>query len=329
MHWSIVMTSLPDRVVRRWADLAAPGVVAVSGGADSVALLRCFADRVRPLTVAHLNHRLRGADSDGDEQFVRELARSLDLEFRSIAIDVKEAATRDGVNLEDAARRARYEWFTQVARERGAAWIATGHTANDQAETVLHRLVRGAGMQGLRAIAPQRELSAGIALVRPLLHVSRAEVVAWLESLKQSWREDATNYDRAFTRNRIRHELLPLLKTFNPAIVEVLGRLAEQAGEIFAVEEEAVHVLLKMAERPRAGSLCIVALEELRKAPRHRIRGMFRMLWVREGWPLRDMTFEHWKRLVGVALGEESAVDLPSGITARHNGKVVQIGRRS
>jgi tRNA(Ile)-lysidine synthase len=327
MHWSIVMTSLPDRVVRRWADLAAPGVVAVSGGADSVALLRCFADWIKPLVVAHLNHRLRGADSDGDEQFVRELARSLDLKFRSYAIDVKEAATRHGINLEDAARRARYDWFTQVARDTGATWIATGHTADDQAETVLHRLMRGAGIQGLRAIAPRRELSPGIALIRPLLEVSRAEIVAYLESLGQPWREDASNRDPAFTRNRIRHELLPLLRTFNPAVVDVLSRLAEQAGEIHVEQEQSARSLLIEVELPRAGSLCIFQVERLREASRHRVRGMFRLLWEREGWQLRDMTFEHWKRLVDVALGESPTVDLPGGISARRKGPVVQIGR--
>lgn len=321
------MSFLPDVVHRRWPDLRGPGVVAVSGGADSVALLRCLTDSAKPLVVAHLNHRLRGAESDADEQFVRELAHTLDLQYRSISIDVKEVAALGSANLEDTARQVRYEWLTQIARETGSGWIATGHTADDQAETVLHRLIRGAGIQGLRGIAPARELTPHILLVRPLLEVSRLEIVAYLEALGQPWREDASNRDPAFTRNRIRHELLPLLKTFNPAMVDVLGRLADQAGEIHAEQELAARLLLNEAELPRAGNLCVIHVKPLQAQPRHRVRGMLRLLWEREGWPLRDMTFEHWKRLVGVALGDETAIDLPGGINARRKGNVLQVGR--
>jgi tRNA(Ile)-lysidine synthase len=321
------MSFLPDVVHRRWPELWGPGIVAVSGGADSVALLHCLAAWVRPLVVAHLNHRLRGTDSDADEQFVRELALSLDLQYRTISIDVKEAAALRGANLEDTARQVRYEWLTQIACETGSGWIATGHTADDQAETVLHRLIRGAGIQGLRGIAPTRELAPHVFLVRPLLEVSRSEVVAYLEALGQPWREDASNRDPAFTRNRIRHELLPLLKTFNPSMVDMLGRLAAQAGEIHAEQELDARHLLSEAELPRAGNLCVISVEPLQTLPRHRVRGMLRLLWEREGWPLRDMTFEHWKRLVGVALGDETAVDLPGGISARRKGSVLQVGR--
>lgn len=321
------MASVSEQLQRRWFDLRGPGIVAVSGGADSVALLRCLVDWVKPLAVAHLNHRLRGADSDGDEHFVRELAGSLSLPFHTIALDIKGESSRGGTNLEDTARRARYDWLTQVARETGAAWIATGHTANDQAETVLHRLIRGAGIQGLRGIALRRELTPGIELIRPLLEVGRSQIVEYLQSIGQAWREDMSNRDPAFTRNRIRHEVLPMLRTFNPAIVDVLGRLAEQAREIHVEQEQGARAFLNEVELPRAGSLCIIQLEKLKTASRHRIRGMFRLLWEREAWPMRDMTFEHWKRLVGVALGEESVVELPGGIWGRRKGSVLQVGR--
>jgi tRNA(Ile)-lysidine synthase len=321
------MSPFPERVILRWAKLKAPGVIAVSGGADSVALLRCLVDSIKPLVVAHVNHRLRGADSDADERFVCDLARSLSLECRSISIDVKEMALLHGANLEDTARQVRYDWLGQIARECGAGWIATGHTADDQAETVLHRLIRGAGIQGLRGIAALRELTPGISLVRPLLDVSRAEVIKYLEAKGQRWRDDASNRDPTFTRNRIRLELLPLLKSFNPVIVDVLGRLAEQAGEIHIEQEAAASQLLLEAERPRAGALCIFDVAKLRTASRHCVRGMFRLLWEREGWPLRDMTFEHWKKLVAVALDEASAVDFPGGVHARWKGNVLQVGR--
>lgn len=321
------MSPLADRIRSRWPDLQGPGVVAVSGGADSVALLRTLAEWVQPLIVAHLNHRLRGPDSDGDEQFVGDLAFSLQLPFRSHRVDVR--AEAQGDNLEDVARRLRYDWLAEVARETGSNWIATGHTADDQAETVLHRLIRGAGIQGLRGIAAERELAVGICLIRPLLPCSRSMIIAHLESIGQNWREDATNRDPAFTRNRIRHELLPLLRTFNPAIVDVLGRVAEQAGELYADEEAEAQTLLSAAELPRAGDLCIFDLKKLRTSAPHRVRSMFRLLWRREGWPLRDMTYEHWKRLVAVALNDAGAIDLPGKVAARRQGSVLQLGATS
>lgn len=319
------MFSFPEKVRRRWPDLHGPGIVAVSGGADSVALLRVMATWNEPLIVAHLNHRLRGDDSVADERFVRELAASQAIPFRSVAIDI--GAERQGDNLEGFARQIRYDWLTSLAIREGASWVATGHTADDQAETVLHRLLRGAGMQGLRGIAETRELKRDILLVRPLLHATRTEIVDYLRSIDQSWRDDHTNRDPGFTRNRIRHELLPILRTYNPAVSDVLNRLAEQANEIHFEQELAAQRLLEQAELPRAGGKRILNLEALALASSHRVRQLFRLLWHREGWPLRDMTFEHWKRLVAVALEEETAIDLPGGISARRKDRVLQIGR--
>ena len=136
------------REVRRFAATRSePGVVAVSGGADSVALLRALHTCHAALTVAHVNHQLRGEESDADEAFVRDLCAALGVECRVRSVDVTALAAGD--NLESTARRVRYEFFTEVANEVGAAWVATAHTADDQAETVLHRLIRGTGLQGL------------------------------------------------------------------------------------------------------------------------------------------------------------------------------------
>jgi tRNA(Ile)-lysidine synthase len=187
--------------------------------------------------------------------------------------------------------------------------------------------LRGAGIQGLRGIAAKREAAPGISLIRPLLNVTREEIVAYLNSLNQPWREDASNSDLAFTRNRIRHELMPILRTYNPAIVEGFGRLAEQAGEIHDEQAAAAMELLHRAELPSAGALRIFRVSELRNTSRDRIRGMFRLLWEREIWSASDMTFDHWKRLVAVALGEETANDLPGGISVRFKGNVVQVGK--
>lgn len=317
------------RFMTSLANGKAPGVVAVSGGADSVALLRAL-QMIYPetLTVAHINHQLRGSESDGDESFVRELASRLDLPVRVKSVDVAKEAT--GANLEATARRVRYEFFAEVAAEVGAGWVATGHTADDQAETVLHRLIRGSGLQGLRGIQPIRGLTPLAhqpAIVRPLLTITRADVLGYLGSLNQSFREDSSNTDRQFTRNRLRHELLPLLKTFNPAIVASLGQLASQAGEAFDVLEADAAQLLSDAELPRAGNWLIFDAAKLAEAHPYRVRELLRLLWQREGWSNSNMTADHWTRLVAIARGSLSAADFPDGIRARRAGRVVQIGR--
>lgn len=327
--------------VRRWLrrhGIRPEGmVVAVSGGPDSVALLRALlALRPQrasgPLIIAHLNHQLRGNDSDADEGFVRELHATLGpgLELRCERRDVAAFARAEGSNLESTGRQVRYEWLAAVARETGARWVATGHTADDQAETVLHRLLRGAGLKGLRGIAARRELAPGVELVRPLLDVRRTEVMEYLRAIGQSWCEDRSNLDPRYTRNRIRHELLPLLaRAYNPAIAAVLARLAEQADEVYREEETRAAALLAEAERPRAGARLVFDRLCLAGAPRHRIREMFRHAWTREGWPTSAMSFEHWDRLAAVALGETSAFDLPDGIAVCGRERVVLLGPAS
>jgi tRNA(Ile)-lysidine synthase len=345
-----------DRVtaeVRRFVhthDASRPGVVAVSGGADSVALLRALVEiDVGSLIVAHVNHQLRGSESDADEAFVSDLAAKQGFPCRTTRIDVQGLAA--GANLEATARRVRYSWFADVASEVGANWVATGHTADDQAETVLHRLIRGTGLQGLRGIAarkdnpspnPLPEVERGLSplpasgrgrgrgssIIRPLLRVTRAEVLDYLASLQQPFLTDSTNADPRFTRNRIRAELLPLLRTFNPEVVAVLGRHADQAGEAFEVLTADAAALLAEAELPRAADWLILDAATLAAAHPYRVREALRLVWLREVWPTDRMTADHWNRLVTVVKGDLPAADFPAGVTARHVGRVVQLGRR-
>lgn len=244
----------------RRGELLRPGMrvaCACSGGADSVALvwlLYELKDKLGlRLLVAHLNHQLRGADSDADEAFVRRLAERLELEFVVRREDAAARARKQKINLEEAGRQARLEFFASLIAAGKADAVAVAHTLDDQAETVLARLVRGAGTRGLAGIYPVVETAshrapsgrgpssreAGLRtsrraeqrkalLVRPLLGVRRAELRDHLDSLQQPWREDASNLDPARLRNRIRLELLPQL---NPAALEHLGRLAEHARE--------------------------------------------------------------------------------------------------
>lgn len=217
--------------------------VGLSGGADSVALLRALAARKAELGLvvhaAHLHHGLRGAEADGDLAFARELAATLEVPFHEARVDVAKEAAADpstgkaAESIEEAARRARYAWFRQLLAAGDLDAVATAHTLDDQAETVLAKFLRGAWTEGFAGIAPKLEFSEGTVL-RPLLNTTRAEIEAYLGSLGQSWREDSSNKHLTFTRNRIRHELLPLLTEWNPRLREHLAQMA-----VLAADEEA------------------------------------------------------------------------------------------
>lgn len=225
-----------DKVLRyiREQQLIAAGdriALAVSGGADSVALLRLLLQLRQELgvvlSVAHFNHRIRGAEADQDERFVKSLAQQFDLQFHSGSSDVPAHAQEKKLSLETAARELRHAWFATLLHAGHADKIATAHTEGDQAETILMRVIRGTGTRGLAGIAPWQK---GKGLIRPLLSVTRREIEDYLKHLGQPWREDQSNQDLRHARNRIRRELLPVLqRDYNPAIRETLADLAEVA----------------------------------------------------------------------------------------------------
>jgi tRNA(Ile)-lysidine synthase len=218
--------------------------VAVSGGADSVGLLRILLDLRDELGVVlssvHLNHQLRGAEADGDEQFVRVLAEKHGLPLFSVSREIRNYASERKLSLEAAAREARYEFFTKLITEGEINKVATAHTLDDQAETVLLKLARGAGTRGLAGIYPKIGIDSsqsGIpaAIVRPLLATQRKDIERYLHQLKQNWREDASNRDLCHARNRVRHEIVPRLEELvNSGARENLA----QAAEIARAEEE-------------------------------------------------------------------------------------------
>ena len=243
------MHSLAERLIAyiRHQELLKAGDrvgVAVSGGIDSVALLRLLLE-VRSelgivLFVVHFNHKLRGAESDADQEFVANLAREHDLEFHTESGDVAQHAAGGQVGVESAARELRYGFFRRLMGEGpeisvSLDKVATGHTLDDQAETVLMRLIRGTGLRGLGGIYPRllvddvEEETSG-EIVRPLLEIRRPRLEQYLRDLKQPWHEDPTNLDVRFTRNRMRQRVLPLLESdFNPSTAENLAELAEIA----------------------------------------------------------------------------------------------------
>lgn len=236
--------------------------VGVSGGADSAALLLLLLELRDELgivlSVAHLNHKLRGATSDADEKFVAKLAAKHGLTLYHESLDVAAKARREKANLEDAARRARYEFFGRLAAEGKVERVAVAHTADDQAETVLAHILRGTGLAGLRGIHPQTEN-----VVRPLLGARRAELRKFLRARKQNWREDATNQNTSRMRARIRKKLLPLLeREFPSRVVEHLASLAEFARE----DEEFLELLAEercAALARKAGDQTRIAVADL------------------------------------------------------------------
>ncbi len=222
----------------RFRDTKKPGVklrvvVAVSGGADSTALLDalarlCESDEVSiTVLAAHLNHQLRGAESDADESFVRALAAQLSVPVLVERVDVGQRAREAKQNLEAVARRLRYDFLRRAAKQYGTDCVLTAHTQDDQAETILMRLLRGSGAAGLRGIHEFLTLDDEVKLIRPLLAVTRAEVIAHCEHYGLAFRTDGSNLTPDFTRNRVRRELLPLLRTFNPRVEKSLARAAE------------------------------------------------------------------------------------------------------
>jgi tRNA(Ile)-lysidine synthase len=220
---------------------------AVSGGIDSVALLRLLLELRSELgivlSVVHFNHKLRGAESDADQEFVTALARAHSLEFFCDSDDVAQHAAEEHTSLEAAARELRYGFFRYLLAdsESHLSKVLTGHTLDDQAETVLMRVIRGTGLTGLGGIHPRIQVEGGELeeygdvevcgeIVRPLLAFRRSDLEQYLHEIGQSWREDSTNADNSFTRNRVRKLLVPVLeKEFNPAVAENLAELAEIA----------------------------------------------------------------------------------------------------
>ncbi len=222
--------------------------VGLSGGADSVALLRALVARSTELGLvvhaAHLHHGLRGDEADADLEFSRKLAAKLGVPFLEARVDTAAAAEPDPKTgkpretIEEAARRLRYQWFQQLS-SKGLPHavpppldaVATAHTLNDQAETVLAKFLRGAWTEGLSGIHPKLETAGAGLILRPLLDTKRSEIEAYLRELGQGWREDSSNRQLSFTRNRIRHELLPLLEGWNPRLREHLAQMAELARD--------------------------------------------------------------------------------------------------
>jgi tRNA(Ile)-lysidine synthase len=231
-----------------------------------------------------------------------------------------------GVGCEEGARRARYEFLEAAARQSDCAVIALAHTASDQAETILHHLLRGTGLAGLRGIPEQRPLATAT-LVRPLLEVTREEIAAYLAAQRQDHRTDHTNEERTATRNRLRLDLLPQLRAeYNPQIDRALTRLARQVADVqTAIVQVAEHVWATSREVSDS-SACVLAWQKLAHAPQHVLRELFVLIWQHHGWPRQAMGFDHWNRLADL-VHRGGRLDLPGGVVARREGRTLTVER--
>lgn len=309
----------------RKQDLLRPGDrvgVAVSGGADSVALLRILLELRTELglvlSVVHLNHCLRGLEADDDEQFVHDLATRYDLPFFTAWRDVKDYAAEKKLSVETAAREVRYQYFEDLLHKNEFNKLATAHTLDDLAETVLLKLARGAGTRGLAGIYPkigietfQAQRSREQAIVRPLLSVQRRDLEQYLQQIQQPWREDSTNAQLHYTRNRIRHEILPrLCAEVNPQVRRRFAEVAAiaRAEEEFWQAEVQQNFAAAWSRSKQGGALGTSTLDALPLALRRRlIRAAAESLGLR-------LEFSHVEEVLG--LSESTRTVLPDGWVA-------------
>jgi tRNA(Ile)-lysidine synthase len=321
-----------------WCDLHV--VLAVSAGPDSVAMLRAIHAAKATcgghgdLIVAHFNHGARGAAADADQAWLEALCRRLKLRLVCGRAGEQVSVDDRGDGWEAAARAARYRFLRETAEKIGARYVAVAHTLDDQVETVLHRVLRGTGLDGLAGIPWHRPLSPTVTLVRPLLSANRLEILQYLRDISQDFRTDETNADTRWTRNRLRHELLPILRErYNPGVDDALLRLAAQAGEAqqliagFAqqvadecVTREVAHVEGSNTEVVRVRIDC----RQLANSPLPLVREVCRIAWQQAQWPLQAMGFDEWQELAELIIGErDMTINLPGGIRGRRENSVV------
>ncbi|WP_158943124.1 tRNA lysidine(34) synthetase TilS [Granulicella sp. S190] len=329
--------------------------VALSGGADSVALLLTIHSQRESigvgLSAVHVHHGLRGAEADADQRFVEDLciAHDIPIHLHHASVPNRVAQTRaagEAETIEEAARNLRYEIFTNLLASGHADTVLTAHTLDDQAETVLMKILRGAWTEGLSAIHPTLTLQKG-KILRPFLQTRRSGIEAYLTHLNQPWRTDSTNADTAYTRNKIRHELLPQLRTYNPSLDQALANMAELAREEEARWQTELNRLLPQLLLPgkpvRGGGRAVsttpgqsavsIELDRLRAldpALRRRVlRAAARQLGAR-------LTFDETARLLAlcgfrhdptVAARTGSILHLPSGLRADRSPRELRLYR--
>lgn len=307
---------------------------AVSGGIDSVVMLRAmYAIRGRSrlsLRVAHVDHGLR-SDSNAVAEWVGDLAQGMDLQYMARRVSVPAMVRRGDASIEEAARKARYAALEEMAVENGAVCVAVAHHADDQAETVLHHILRGTGLAGLSGMPAVRPIHDGspILLVRPMLGFTREDVAAYAVAVGLKYCDDPTNEDIGLTRNRIRRNLLPLLREqFNPRVVEALVRLAEHARDAMEVIDRAAGEVLGRASMEMSGSVARIDMTKLAGVQPGVRREALREVLKSIGAPLQSLDHERLAAVDGLTGGggRRRTVELPGRFVVQRRGKLLLFG---
>lgn len=298
-------------------------VVGVSGGADSVSLLYILSELKNEfgisIYVAHLDHMLRGSESEKDMEFVQGIAEQLSLPISTDRVDIKTTAKEEGLSIEECARDARYDFFVRVAKEFKANKIAVGHTKDDQAETILMRVLRGSGTRGLGGIPPLRQMN-GCVLIRPFIEIWREEIERYLKDNKIPYRQDASNQSLDYFRNKIRHDLLPYInKDYNPNIKDILTHIAENVYQDYEYIRTSAENKFPSCAVDITQDRIILDLKRFSKYPKAIQKELLRLAIARVKGDLRRVEFRHLNELEELILTrpQGSVVDLSKDIAVK------------
>lgn len=317
--------NLIERILKtiRNYDMLKPGDVvlaAVSGGPDSIFLLHALTSlrsklKIKEIVVANLDHGLRGKESAGDSLLVKKYSARLGLKYIHKKISLKNARS-DGLSTEERAREARYKFFNDAARKSRANVIATGHTLDDQAETVLMRFIKGASLKGIVGISPVRQEGRS-RIIRPLVELEKSEIVRYLDHSKIPYRIDSTNSEPIYFRNVVRGQIIPFLEKYNPRLKRALFNLAEHLREDFEfISEEKARIQKNILHRNGPG--VEIRLRDIVMQPRAIQKEILRDSLEKAGGEVKKLSFRHWKDIEGlIKHGRKgNSIDLPGGIRA-------------
>jgi len=314
------MTEKVLRTVRNY-EMLFPGdrvLAAVSGGPDSVFLLQVLAGLKRKLklgeiTVCNLDHQLRGKESEEDSSFVKSLTGRMGLRYAHKKADIGKIKSKE-ISTEETARSVRYKFFSECARKFGSNVIATGHTLDDQAETVIMRLIKGSSLKGIVGVAPVRT-HGPYRIIRPLIELEKKEIVACLRAAGAKYRVDSSNSGNLYFRNTVRNEILPFLERYNPRLKRVLFTLADHLREDFDFIEREKLVAGSAAARDGAKGQTI-ELKDIIVQPKAIQKEILRDMLEKSGGSVKKLSFKHWKDMEALIRRKPkgSSVHLPGGV---------------
>jgi len=304
-------------------------LVAVSGGPDSVFLLHALQSlrsklKLGRFSVCNLDHGLRGDESKEDSRFAKNMCGDLGVEFLHKTVDLRTKRSNK-LSTEELARETRYKFFKDAATKTGASVIATGHTLDDQAETILMRLVKGSSLRGMAGIAPVREEGL-IRFIRPLIELEKDEIIRYLDARDISYRTDRTNLEPIYFRNVVRREIIPFLERYNPRLKRVLSNLSEHLREDFEfIDREKSRASERMTDT--SGTKTGVELKDIIQQPKAIQKEILRDLLDRAGGEVKSLSFRHWKEMEALIKHKDkgSSVDLPGGVRITRTARTLEL----